>query len=155
MLSRERASRRPRAVDSSQPDSETEVVPRSATSDAVLRILVVDDYVDGAEMLTEILQANGHEVRMAHDAASALEIVTGFSPQVACLDIAMPVVDGYQLAVQLRAIPGLEDIRLIAVSGFGREQDRQKSREAGFAIHLVKPIDLAAVEAAIHGRSIG
>jgi CheY-like chemotaxis protein len=117
--------------------------------------LVVDDYVDGAEMLTEILQANGHEVRMAHDAASALEIVTGFSPQVACLDIAMPVVDGYQLAVQLRAIPGLEDIRLIAVSGFGREQDRQKSREAGFAIHLVKPIDLAAVEAAIHGRSIG
>jgi CheY-like chemotaxis protein len=90
-----------------------------------LKILVVDDYVDGAEILAEILAGKGHEVRIALDAASALAMVEEFQPHVACLDLGMPIMDGYELALRLRTLPELERIHLIAISGCGGEPHRE------------------------------
>jgi CheY-like chemotaxis protein len=111
-----------------------------------LRILVVDDNVDGAEMLATLFGAKGYDARVAHDGPSALAVAETFRPHVAFLDIGLPVMDGYELAAQLRRRPGLEHMSLIAVTGYGQESDRQKTHEAGFRHHLVKPVDLHAVE---------
>ena len=110
------------------------------------RILVVDDNEDAAEMLAEALNAKGHVTRVAHDAPDALEVAAGFIPELAFLDIGLPVMDGYELAARLRELPGLSGIRLIAVTGYGQESDRRKSEAAGFQDHLVKPVDLDAVD---------
>ena len=95
-------------------------------------------------------------MRGRRDAASsavtsgeALEIAGEFRPEVAFLDIGLPVMDGYELASRLRELPGLESVRLIAVTGYGQESDRQKTRAAGFERHLVKPVDLDVVEAIV------
>ena len=113
------------------------------------RILIVDDNADGAEMLAIALGGKGYDTRVAHDAPSALRMAAEFSPQVAFLDIGLPVMDGYELAAHLRNLPGLENLRLVAVTGYGQDSDRQKTREAGFDHHLVKPVDIDAVEAAV------
>lgn len=84
--------------------------------------------------------------RAAHDAPEALQVASDFRPAIAFLDIGLPVMDGYELAVRLRALPGLGGIRLIALTGYGQESDRQKTREAGFHQHLVKPVDLDAID---------
>ena len=104
------------------------------------RILVVDDNRDGAELLEEVFRALGHTTRLAHDGLSALELAREFRPQIAFLDIGLPVMDGYELARGLRDVPGLENVRLVAVTGFGQEADRGRTREAGFDEHLVKPV---------------
>jgi CheY-like chemotaxis protein len=103
------------------------------------RVLVVDDNQDGAEILAETLRELGHVVEIAHDGPSALEIAQRFRPQLALLDIGLPVMDGYELAGHLRE---LGPIRLVAVTGYGQETDRRRSQEAGFSAHLVKPVDL-------------
>jgi len=121
----------------------------TAGRDGAPRILVVDDNEDAAEMLVEALTRKGYETRAAYDAPTALRLAAAFSPDIAFLDIGLPVMDGYELAAHLRRIPGLSGLRLIAVTGYGQESDRQKTREAGFAHHLVKPIDIAAIEAAV------
>jgi two-component system CheB/CheR fusion protein len=105
------------------------------------RILVVDDNVDAAESLTDLLRVHGHDVRMVHDGISALELVPSFLPSVVFLDIGMPGMDGYEVARRLRRIPGGESALLIAVTGFGRDEDRQRSEEAGFDRHVTKPLD--------------
>jgi PAS domain S-box-containing protein len=117
------------------------------------RILVVDDNEDGAEMLAEALTGRGYDTRVAHDAPTALRVAAEFAPDIAFLDIGLPVMDGYELASHLRGLPGLADLRLIAVTGYGQESDLRRTREAGFHHHLVKPVDLAAVEATLiaHG----
>jgi signal transduction histidine kinase/DNA-binding response OmpR family regulator len=120
-------------------------VPRAGTP----RILVVDDNEDGAEMLAEALSRRGYETRVAHDAPTALRVAVEFSPEIAFLDLGLPVMDGYELAAHLKEIPGLADLRLIALTGYGQESDRRKTREAGFHHHLVKPVDLGAIEAAL------
>lgn len=112
------------------------------------RVLIVDDNEDGAEMLSIILSQKGYDTRVAHDAPSALEIAEAFGPGTAFIDIGLPVMDGYELAERLRAMPGLSGIRLIALTGYGQESDRRRGREAGFDQHLVKPVDIHAVEAA-------
>ena len=112
-----------------------------------LRVLVVDDNIDAAELLAEALQAAGHATRVAHDAPQALAAARSFAPQVAVLDIGLPVMDGYELAARLRA-EGLAP-RLMAVTGYGQETDRERSRAAGFERHLVKPIDLDELLAAL------
>ncbi len=119
---------------------------------AVRRILVVDDNEDGATLLSEVLSVNGHQTRTAHDGPSALLIASDFLPEVAFLDIGLPVMDGYELAARLREIPGLSSIRLIAVTGYGQESDRAKTREAGFERHLVKPVDMDSVERIVASR---
>jgi CheY-like chemotaxis protein len=107
------------------------------------RVLVVDDNEDAAEMLAGALVQIGYDVAVAHDAPSALERAREFDPEVALLDIGLPVVDGYELAEHLRLQSnGTRTLALIAVTGYGQEADRIRSDRAGFERHLVKPIDL-------------
>ena len=113
------------------------------------RILVVDDNVDAAQMLAEVLGQKGYETRTAYDPPAALRIASDFMPDVALLDIGLPVMDGYELAAHLRALPGLGGVKLIALTGYGQASDRQRTRDAGFHHHLVKPVDLDALEAAV------
>ncbi|MDQ2704975.1 MAG: ATP-binding protein, partial [Pseudomonadota bacterium] len=110
-----------------------------------LRILVVDDNEDSAEMLALALSGMGFETRMSIDAPSALRVAEEFEPNIAILDLGLPVMDGFELAGRLRALPGLSRIRLIALTGYGQESDRQRTRAAGFDHHLVKPVDLFEV----------
>jgi signal transduction histidine kinase/ActR/RegA family two-component response regulator len=105
------------------------------------RILVVDDNVDSANALGKMLtRLYGQEVRVAHDGLKALEIASEFGPEVILLDIGLPGLDGYEVARRLRSKPGFEAVVLVALTGWGQEQDRQQSREAGFDQHLVKPV---------------
>jgi PAS domain S-box-containing protein len=117
--------------------------------DSALRILVVDDSVDGAEMLAAGLSAKGYRTQVAFDAPGALRIAADFRPAIAFLDIGLPVMDGYELALRLRSMPELHDIRLFALTGYGQESDRQRTRDAGFDHHFVKPIDLDAIQAVL------
>jgi signal transduction histidine kinase len=112
------------------------------------RVLIVDDNEDGAEMLSIVLSQKGYDTRVAYDAPGALKIAETFTPATAFIDIGLPVMDGYELAARLRAMPSLAGIRLIALTGYGQEADRRRGREAGFDEHLVKPVDIRAVEAA-------
>jgi CheY-like chemotaxis protein len=113
------------------------------------RVLVVDDNEDAAEMLAGALVQLGYDVAIAHDAPSALERSREFDPDVALLDIGLPVIDGYELAEQLRLQSGDRHISLIAVTGYGQEADRVRSDRAGFERHLVKPIDLQQLAVAL------
>jgi PAS domain S-box-containing protein len=110
------------------------------------RILVVDDNVDSAESLAVILRLSGHEVRTAHDGPSAINLAATFMPDVALLDIGMPGLNGHDTGRRVRELQGLEKIVLIAVTGFGQGEDRQRTAEAGFHTHLVKPVDPAALQ---------
>jgi signal transduction histidine kinase/ActR/RegA family two-component response regulator len=107
------------------------------------RVLVVDDNSDAAETLADILRELGHTTSVAHDGPTALAAAAAFRPHVPLLDIGLPVMDGYELARRLREQPELDKTQLFAITGYGQESDRERSREAGFQEHLVKPIDLA------------
>jgi PAS domain S-box-containing protein len=130
----------------------TENAPQ-ATGGSAIRILIVDDNEDGAEMLAYVLTGKGYETRVAHDAPTALRVAAEFLPNVAFLDLGLPVMDGYELAAHLRRLPGLADLRLIAVTGYGQESDRRRTSEAGFHGHLVKPVDIGALEEAVKPTS--
>jgi len=114
---------------------------RAPASDHGRRVLVVDDNRDAADMVALLLSRAGHQVEIAADASQALSAVDAFRPQVAILDIGLPVMDGYTLGRELRARLGEATPVLIALTGYGQEQDQRRSEEAGFASHLVKPID--------------
>ncbi len=129
--------------------------PATATSGSPMRrVLVVDDNEDGAEMMAAVLMAKGHDARIALDGPDALRVAREFTPEVAFLDIGLPVMDGYELAARLRELPGLATIRLIAVTGYGQDSDRERTRAAGFEHHLVKPVDFAAVEAVMEPPAV-
>jgi signal transduction histidine kinase/ActR/RegA family two-component response regulator len=113
------------------------------------RILLVDDNVDFATSLSLLLEAIGHQVRTAHDAAEALVVARELKPEVGFLDLGLPEVSGYDLARQLRAQPESAHTVLVAVSGWGQARDRERSREAGFSLHLVKPVELQSIQAAL------
>ena len=108
-------------------------------------ILVVDDNVDAAETLAMLLRLDGHHVRVVHDGPAALEAARSRVPEVVLLDIGMPGMDGYEVARRLRQLPGLAGVVLVALTGWGQEQDRQRSKEAGFDHHLTKPADPQAL----------
>jgi two-component system CheB/CheR fusion protein len=110
------------------------------------RILVVDDSVDGAESLALLLRLAGHDVRSSYDGPGALEAAASFRPEVVFLDIGLPGMNGYDTARQLRSRPGMEKSLLVALTGYGREDDRRRAWEAGFDHHLVKPIDFASLQ---------
>jgi len=114
---------------------------RPAHNDIARRVLVVDDNRDAAEMISLLLSRAGHQVEIAADASQALLTADAFRPQVAILDIGLPVMDGYALGRELRARLGSATPVLIALTGYGQEQDQRRSAEAGFASHLVKPVD--------------
>ena len=108
-------------------------------------VLIVDDNVDAATGLADVLMAIGCTVRVAHDAARALVIAETYTPDVALLDLGLPAMDGFELARRLREIPGWDAVRLLAVTGYGQVSDRARSEAAGFDHHLVKPISLAVL----------
>ena len=114
-------------------------------------VLVVDDNVDAAQMVVESLQMLGHEALATYDAPSALGVAPSMRPDIALLDIGLPVMDGYELARRLRDMPELEGVKLIAVTGYGQESDRQRSLAAGFDEHLVKPLRLEKLEEILAG----
>ncbi len=120
--------------------------PPLPTPGASRRVLVVDDNLPSADSLSLIIKLWGHECRVAHAGPDALEEAAVFRPDVILLDIGLPGMDGYQVAQELRGRPGSAEVVLIAMTGYGREEDRRRTREAGFDQHLVKPLDLDDLE---------
>ena len=125
------------------PEEELEPQPE-ATGDA-LSILVVDDNRDAADSLAEVLQAYGHHVKAAYGGEEALELAAKGGVQVALVDIGMPTVDGFQVAERISRSAQGRDTLLVAVTGWGEKADRARSKEAGFAYHLTKPVDFDAL----------
>ncbi len=114
-----------------------------------LRILLVDDNRNAAKLLAELLEMTGFVTHVAYDGPTALEAAPAFRPDVALLDIGLPIMDGYELAAKLRAQALLRGTRLIALTGYGQESDRRRAQEAGFDFHLVKPVNLEQLLEAI------
>ncbi|MGP0069002.1 MAG: response regulator [Isosphaeraceae bacterium] len=110
------------------------------------RLLVVDDNRDAAESLAMLLHLQGREVRVAHDGPSALELLKGYRPEMIFLDIGMPGMDGYELARRVRQMGGTEHVVLAALTGWGQDGDRRRSKNAGIDHHLVKPPEPKALE---------
>ena len=110
------------------------------------RVLAVDDSVDAVEFLARLLRLSGHEVEVAYDGPSAVQAALAMRPDVVLLDIGLPGLTGYEVARQLRQEPALKNTVLVALTGYGRESDRQRSRNAGFSYHLVKPAEVSEVE---------
>jgi CheY-like chemotaxis protein len=119
----------------------------------IRRILVVDDNVDSAETMAEILKLWGHEVHTAHDGPSALEAARAQRPDAVLLDVGLPVMDGYETARRLRA-EGLA-LLLVAVTGYGAAEDRRRAAEAGFDTHLTKPVSPEALRRALRRDAEG
>jgi CheY-like chemotaxis protein len=106
-------------------------------------VLVVDDNVDSAESLAVLLKMEGHEVRMAHDGPSALVLAREYRPEIVLLDIGLPAgMDGYEVAQRLRPVAGPAGVVLVALTGYGQDEDRRRAVQAGFDHHLVKPVDI-------------
>ena len=110
------------------------------------RILVVDDNEDGADLLAMMLSLSGHQTRTAYSGLEALATARDFRPEVVFLDIGMPGMNGYEVARQVRASPELNQAMLVALTGWGSEEDRRRSRDAGFDIHLTKPVEPGAID---------
>jgi CheY-like chemotaxis protein/anti-sigma regulatory factor (Ser/Thr protein kinase) len=122
------------------------VTTNNAHADARYRILVVDDNVDSAESIALLLELSGHQVRMAHDGPTALEVAGSFRPEVIVLDIGLPGMDGYEVARRLRHGGAMREALLIALTGYGQEEDRKRSQAAGFDHHLIKPVDTVVLQ---------
>ena len=142
--------RLPRLVDDA-PALVPSVVAGPDAGAAGLKVMVVDDNVDAAQILSMYVAAQGHAVRTEFGPAQALALAPDFAPDVCLLDIGLPGMDGYELARRLRALPATRTAMLVAVSGYGQEQDRADSAAAGFDHHLVKPVDMAALEEILAG----
>jgi PAS domain S-box-containing protein len=121
--------------------SEIEVPEPDLIETTPRRVLVVDDNSDAADMLALLLQLDGHLVQAVYSSRDALERAHTFQPDIMLLDIGLPEINGYEVAQRLRATPALSDIRLVAVTGYGRSEDRARARAAGFDDHLVKPVE--------------
>jgi CheY-like chemotaxis protein len=117
-----------------------------------LRILIVDDNSEVAECLSLLLETLGHETAVATCGADAIETARRTVPHTMLIDIGMPQISGYELARRLRNEPSLAGIRLIALSGYGQDEDRRRAIEAGFDAHLTKPASSEALESAIWNR---
>jgi CheY-like chemotaxis protein len=115
--------------------------PAAATRQAARRALVVDDNVDAADSLATLLRVTGHEAITAHDGVEALATAERFRPEVVFLDIGMPRMNGYDAARRIRQQEWGRDVLLVALTGWGKDEDRRRSRDAGFDAHLVKPAD--------------
>ena len=106
-----------------------------------LRVLVVDDNRDAVETLAMLLGLWGHDVRLAADGPSAVESAAEHRPDVVLLDISLPGMSGYEVAERLRANPELRETVLVAMTGYGQAEDKKETSEAGFTLHLVKPVE--------------
>jgi CheY-like chemotaxis protein len=121
-------------------------LPEAATPAAGRRILVADDNRDAADSLAFMLRLAGHEVRIAYDGQQAIDMAEAFRPALALIDIGMPRLNGYETARRLRAKPYGETMLLIALTGWGQADDRNRSLAAGFDHHIVKPVDPSMLE---------
>jgi len=125
-----------------------EAVVAPAATQRVRRILIVDDNTDAAETLAMLLNLEGHLTRVAHDGEAALNAAVEFQPDTVFLDIGMPGMNGYETAQRLREAHG-NAMRIIALTGWGAEEDRRLANHAGFDRHLVKPVDPAVLASAL------
>jgi CheY-like chemotaxis protein len=133
------------------PENQATVAPSEAPAEtpaegSPARVLVVDDNLDAADTLTTFLEMLGLQARQANDGESAVSAALDFAPDVVLLDIGLPGMDGYQVARALRAEPRLARTTLIALTGWGAEDDRRRAMDAGFDDHLTKPVDLGVLE---------
>ncbi len=127
-------------------DVNIEMVHSVKTTPEHFRILVVDDNHDSALSLAMMLSIMGHETRTAHDGESAVATAESFLPDVVLLDIGLPKLNGYEVALRIRESAWGRSMFLIAVTGWGQEEDRQRSSEVGLNLHMVKPVEPAALE---------
>ncbi|HEY8141040.1 MAG TPA: ATP-binding protein [Kofleriaceae bacterium] len=130
------------AVASSADDRTSDPTQGTATR----RVLIVDDSEDAATLLAEVISALGHSPRVAHEGTAAIDVARQFRPDIALIDIELPVMDGYQLAGHLRREPWARGLHLVAVTGHAESDARQQSRAAGFHDHIAKPLDLATIQ---------
>jgi CheY-like chemotaxis protein len=120
-------------------------LPDPAGERTIHRVLVADDNTDSAQSLAMLLEMQGYEVRTVADGQESVRVASQFVPDAILLDIGMPLLNGYDAALQIRRQPRGKDILLIAQTGWGQERDRRRSREAGFDAHLTKPLDFATL----------
>jgi CheY-like chemotaxis protein len=118
------------------------------------RVLIIEDSVDAAEIMGEMLGRRGHEIRIAHDGATGLSVARSFHPHVILLDIGLPDIDGYTVAHRLRG-EALGGDLLVALTGYGEAEDRERARKAGFDRHLTKPVDPDALIALFDAAAPG
>lgn len=128
----------------------TQSLAESAVA-AARKVLVVDDNADSADSLAAVLRLSGHEVQVAGDGQRALELAASMRPDTVLLDIGLPHMDGYEVARRLRALPGLAEVQLIALTGYAQDADRRAASDAGFEQHLTKPVDLDELARIIAG----
>ena len=117
-----------------------------------LHLAVVDDNKDAARMLGMVVRMLGNEVRTAGDGQEALEVAAEFLPELVIMDIGMPVMNGYEAAKIFRQKPWGQSMVIVALTGWGQDEDRNRTREAGFDYHLVKPVDPAALQKLLDGH---
>ena len=120
-----------------------------------LRVLIVDDNEDAATTLGRLLTLLGREVRVVHDGPRAIAEVVRFEPRVILMDLGMPGMDGLETAKHIRARAAGDDIILIALTGWGQDQDRQRTEDAGFSAHLVKPVNIDQLESVLGRLTTG
>ena len=113
------------------------------------RVLVVDDNLDNVESLSMFVRLLGHEVETAHDGLQAIEVAQRFAPDLVLLDIGLPKLDGYEVAQRLRADETCKGACLVAITGWGRDEDNDRAMQDGFDHHLTKPVDPAVLESLI------
>jgi CheY-like chemotaxis protein len=123
----------------------SETLPTAADSRAPVRVLIVDDNVDGAVTLSLLLQLGGHTTMLAHHGVEALKLLPELKPDVVLLDLGLPDMDGYEVARAIRRLPVRQPL-LVAVTGWGSAEDRLRTKEAGFDEHLTKPVDISTIE---------
>jgi CheY-like chemotaxis protein len=143
--------RLPILVESRDPEKVGAGGETSTRRSAGRRILVVDDSRDSADSLAMLLRLMGNETRTANDGLEAVDAAAAFDPDVVLLDIGLPKLNGHEVCKRIRKQMGGETIVLIALTGWGQEEDRRRSKEAGFNFHLVKPIDPAALQKLLAG----
>jgi CheY-like chemotaxis protein len=136
----------PIAIREIQQSGESPHDEREEPSPSGYRLLVVDDNEDAATSLAMLLRLKGHDVMVAHDGPSALEIASDYRPNLVFLDLGMPQMDGFEVARRLKRMSELENTLVVAVTGWGQEEDRRRTAEAGFHRHLVKPPEPKALE---------
>jgi PAS domain S-box-containing protein len=130
---------------------EDEVAHDAVVHAPPIRVLIVDDNADAANSLGMLLQLEGHEVELAHTPDDALSRVRSLNPALVLLDIGLPDMDGYEVARKIRSFPELKDVRLVALTGYGQADDKQRARSAGFDDHLVKPVEFPALRRVLAG----
>lgn len=116
------------------------------------RIVVVEDGTDNREILRALLELSGHQVTTAADGQAGLDAIASVHPDVALVDIGLPLIDGHEIARRIRELPEYDDVYLIALTGYSRPEDRRAALGAGFDAHLVKPVDFNELTSAVSDR---